>query len=125
MIISSRKPMAIKLCELLGIKIIKRNTYEGETIAHIQRVFQCEDMITEHRVAEYRIDLYFPKYHLAIECDEGHHTEQLQAKKDASRESAIQKELGCTFIRYEPHRDGFDVFVLLSKIYAHINAFNK
>jgi very-short-patch-repair endonuclease len=37
--------------------------------------FRNEEMIEQYTVLKYRIDLYFPRYKLAIECDE-HHRDQ-------------------------------------------------
>lgn len=59
---------------------------------------RCE-ILLEHPCHQYRIDIYFPDLRLAIEIDEAHHNSPENAAKDAERQDAIVRELGCTFRR--------------------------
>ena len=73
-------------------------------------LFSAEKVILQYNVLSYRIDAYFPKYKLAIEVDE-----QGQKHRDIDyeirRQKAIEKELGCEFIRINPAKESFNIFV--------------
>ena len=71
------------------------------------------------KVLGYRIDLYFHKYKLAIEVDElGHNDRNIDY--EIQRQRAIEKELGCVFIRINPDEKDFNIFKEINKIYRHI-----
>lgn len=52
---------------------------------------------TQHHVLNYRLDGYIPSLNLAIEYDEEHHKHNIE--KDKHRQTIIEKESGCDFIR--------------------------
>ena len=59
--------------------------------------------------------MYFPKYKLAIEVDEqGHNARDMDY--EIRRQKAIEKELGCDFIRINPAEENFIFFVEIGKI---------
>lgn len=63
-------------------------------------------MVDQYSVGGYRIDLYFPKYKIAIECDEkSSHSCKRAVANDLSRQKFIEHTLNCTFVRYKPHMD--------------------
>lgn len=51
----------------------------------------------QYVVGNYRLDGFIPELGLAVEYDEAHH--KRQKDKDKERERAIQREIGCTFVR--------------------------
>lgn len=55
------------------------------------------DYIEQYPVDNYRIDLYIPKFNLAIEIDEEEH--KYKKDYDAIRQKYIEKQINCTFIR--------------------------
>jgi len=121
LLINSRKPKSIELARIIGIDILngKASTIESSTIANIQDAFNGETMILQYAVHHlYLIDLYFPEYKLAIECDEKHH--EKQAARDKSREEYIIQTLNCTFIRYAPQEKDFNIFKIINLIHTHI-----
>ena len=69
----------------------------------------------QHNVLGYRIDAYFLKYRLAIEVDEQGHNGR-DSDYEIERQKAIQKELGCKFIRINPPKENFHIFVEIGKI---------
>jgi very-short-patch-repair endonuclease len=79
-------------------------------------------MLTQYSVLKYRIDLYFPKYKLAIECDEKAHKNKIE--EDIKRENDIKSILNCTFIRYQPEEKDFCISFVINCIYQHIINFN-
>lgn len=54
-------------------------------------------LLRQYKVLTYRVDGYDPISKIAYEIDEPAHIYKKQ--KDAERQHAIQKELGCTFVR--------------------------
>jgi very-short-patch-repair endonuclease len=124
LIAKCKKPTALILAKELGIDILnfKKLDAEIETIDQIQKVFRNENMITQYMIlCKYKIDLYFPDYNLAIECDEKFHNNNLD--KDIERETQIKNKLNCVFIRFNPDSKNFDIFDIINKIFMHIKNF--
>lgn len=120
----SRKRPAYEFANAIGldIKIISFVCIEASSIEQIITTFKGEEMMEQYRVENYIIDLYFPKYKLAVECDEKPHNHTIHAIKDSARENHIGSLLNCTFIRYKPYEKDFNIFNLLNKIFTHIRA---
>lgn len=70
-----RNDNMLNLARIFNIEILQvgKNNIEYETIKQIKKVFKIEEMIEQYNYEKYRIDLYLPKYKIAIECDELHH----------------------------------------------------
>ena len=82
-------------------------------------VFAVEKVILQHNVLGYRIDAYFFKHKLAMEVDEqGHNNRDIDY--EIERQKPIENELGCEFIRINPAKENFNVFVEISKIQNYI-----
>src|SRR5699024_1697975 len=115
---SSNMPNAIGLCNYLGIEIGGYNNVKKEhrTLFQIMQAFSGEDMQRQYPVSrgKYRIDLYFPKYKLAIECDEFGHFDRPEGY-DENRQQYIENRLGCHFIRYNPDSEDFSIFKVINK----------
>ena len=56
----------------------------------------------------------------SIESDEKAHMDRKKTKKE-DREKYLKKYLGCEFIRINPDKDDFDVYVEIGKICNHNN----
>jgi very-short-patch-repair endonuclease len=120
----SRKPSYVDFCKLIGIDIYNYMilTIENETLEKIQKVFNGEEMIMQHKILNYRVDLYFPKYKIIIECDETHHHSRNNIIQDINRENNIKEILcDCKFIRYDPYDKDFCIFNVINQIYKTIN----
>ena len=91
--------------------IIKRLTKEEEYISNITKTFEGEEMIQQYSVCnnKYKIDLYFPKYNLAVECDEYGHKDR-NVEYEYIREVDIKKEIDCVFMRFNPDDKCFNLF---------------
>ena len=75
--------------------------------------FEGENMQTQYNVLGYRIDLYFHDYTLAMEIDEnGHSNRKINYK--IKRQKAIKQGLGCKFIRIDPDKEDFDIFITIN-----------
>ena len=78
-------------------------------------LFATEKLILRHNVLGYRIDAYFPKYKLAIEIDEqGHNNRDIDY--EIERQKTLEKEFNCKFIRINPAKENFNIFVEIGKI---------
>jgi very-short-patch-repair endonuclease len=107
--------------EAIGIKLYdcKKVSHETNYINQIIKVFGREKYITQYCIDGYRIDLYFPKYKLAIECDENDHKDR-DKKYEKSRQNHIIDLLGATMIRFNPDDVKFNILDVISQIHYHI-----
>lgn len=123
----SRKRRATEFANLIGIDVsfISFACIEASSIEQIATAFKGESMIEQYRIDVHIIDLYFPKYKLAIECDEKHHKTTSKNVEDITRENQIISLLSCSFIRYKPCEKDFNIFELINKIFAHIISHNS
>ena len=100
------------------------NCKEQTVLESIKDAFEGEDMQTQYTVIGYRIDLYFHEYKLAIEVDElGHNDRNIDY--EIQRQRAIEKELGCVFIRINPDEENFNIFRAINKIHKNIKKSTK
>ena len=85
-----RKPEPCKFERSLGIKLHDMiNCKEQTMLESIKDTFEGENMQTQHSILEYKIDLYFHEYKLAIEIDElGHNDRNI----DYEIQRAIEKK---------------------------------
>ena len=61
----------------------------------------------------------FHDYKLAIETDENGHSDRNIAY-EIKRKKAVEKELGCKFIRIDPDKEDFDIFKTVNELFRHI-----
>ena len=100
------------------------NTKEQTVLESIKNAFEGEDMQTQYSVLGYRINLYFHKYTLAIEVDELGHTDR-NLSDEIERQKALERQLGCVFIRINPDEQNYNIFREINKIHRHINKLTK
>jgi very-short-patch-repair endonuclease len=118
---SSRGQGVVDLTKMLGIKIFNNKLLRKETICvnQIINIFNKEKYITQKSIGQYIIDLYFPDYKLAIECDEFNHINR-NLNYEITRQKYIEKNLGATVLRFNPDDSNFNIFDVISKIHYHI-----
>ena len=75
-------------------------------------------MQRQNSALDYRIDLYFHEYKLAIEIDENNHSNR-NIDYEIKRQKAIEQELGFKFIIIDPHKEEFDIFKAINEIFRH------
>jgi len=125
LLLKSRKPESIVFCNLINLD--KKTKYyvsiETDIVQCILKTFDGNIMKTQYKVDDYYIDLYFPEYLLAIECDELHH--KSNKINDSLRNTYITCKIGCRFIRFNPFDKTFNLFELLNNIYIHLNIYRK
>jgi very-short-patch-repair endonuclease len=112
---------AMKLATQLGLQVAILYDFVPElaSIDRIRTAFSCIKSFHQFKCGPYRIDLYFPDYKLAVECDEKDHRYKKQAIADNERQMYIEAKLGCSFIRYDPDERGFDIFKVIGQIFSH------
>ena len=105
---NSRTPAAERLRSLLDDKkYYYKSIPEMNFVVCIQKAFLGEKIELQKTVLGYRVDLYFTDYKIAVEFDESHHN--CQTADDAIRQSRIEKELNCIFVRVKPTDDIFEI----------------
>ena len=97
---------------------------EKTTLDSIERAFEGEHIQTHYRVLGYEIDIYFYDYKLAAEIDEKDHQDR-DISREIERQKALEKELGCKFIRINPEKENFNIFKAQNEIFRHIKESNK
>jgi hypothetical protein len=89
---------------------------ETQTIGFIEKSYNgCVETIRQFNIGTYRVDLYFPKYKIVVECDEFGHVDR-DINYEIEREKYIISQ-GNDIIRYNPNEIGFD----LSNVLRNIN----
>lgn len=87
---------------------------ENSTIGFIQEIFKnIITMKRQYKIENYRIDLYVPKYKLAIECDEFDHKNY---KNEIIRQTFIEDKLKCKFIRFNPCDKDFNLAKVINEL---------
>ena len=123
----TRSHNAIKLAKVFNLEVL--NTFseciETKTTSQIITVFKYEKIKNQYKCNNYRIDLYFIDYKLAIECDELQHNRNHNKIEDNIREEIIKNKLNCTFIRYNPFSNNFNIFDVIHLIFYHIKNYNN
>ena len=120
------KPRAFDVAKHFGIKIEHwlLASKEQDALSQFMQTFRGEEMIHQFGAGKYRIDLYFPKYILAIECDELDHRDR-DIGYEVERQKLIEKLLGCTFMRFNPDAKNFWILEVVNKILVQIKSFFK
>ena len=91
-------------------------TKEESVLNKIMKVFSRERILLQYSVLDYKIDAWFPEYKLALEVDELGHSDR-NDDKEKTKENSIKQKLQCAFIRINPDREDYDIFVEIDKIH--------
>ena len=86
--------------------------------------FEGENMQTQYSVLGYRIDLYFQDYKHAVEVDEKGHKDR-NIDHEIKRQKALEKELGCEFVRIDPEEEDFNIFKAINELHRCIKKSTK
>ncbi|MGL5962361.1 MAG: BRO family protein [Cetobacterium sp.] len=104
----------------IGLEMTLIQTFkEQECIGAIVKTLSHLKTYTQFKVGRYRLDLYIPKYNLAIECDEFNHSNR-DPDYEEQREIFIKKELNCKFIRFNPDVKNFSTYDVIGEILKHV-----
>jgi len=121
LVCKSKLPKAVDIAKKLGIDTNnhKYECKESESCGAIMKAFKGENMKTQYKVDNYRIDLYFPDFNLAVECDEHGHKDRSQSK-EKKRQKHITNKLNCQWLRFNPDDKDFNIFDVINRIYLVI-----
>ena len=97
---------------------------EKTTLDSIKNAFEEDNIQTNYRVLGCEVDIYIHDYKLAVEIDEYNH-EDRDIGCEIKRQKALEKELGCKFIRANPDKENFNVFKAINEIFRNIKESNK
>jgi very-short-patch-repair endonuclease len=88
---------------------------ENQTLSFIETTYDgVTETIRQHCIGQYRVDMYFPKYNIIIECDEFNHSDR--NKLDELERDKYLISQGNRMIRYNPNRLEFDMSIVLRDI---------
>ena len=94
-------------------------TPKQSILSKILTLFAAEKLILQHNVLGYRIDAYFPKYKLAIEVDEqGYNDRDIDYEIESQK--AIENKLVCEYIRINPAKENYIIFVKICNLQNYI-----
>ena len=82
---------------------------EKTTLESLRDTFEGENIQTHYKVFGHEIDLYSYDYKIAVEIDEKDHQDR-DISREIERQKALEKELGCKFIRINPDKENFNIF---------------
>lgn len=104
---SSNKRQIAKILEIdvYDICVIDK---ENTCLNYIRDIFNGIEMIPQYTCGSYKIDMFIPKYSIAIECDEFNHKYR-DTNYEKIREEYIKNALNCTFVRFNPDQINFDI----------------
>ena len=71
-------------------------------------------MLTQFNVDGYKIDHYFPRCKLAVECDEFGHKDR-DIEYEVRQQKYIENKLRCQFIRFNLDARGFNIFEVANR----------
>ena len=94
---------------------------EQNTLSQVMQVFRGEEMIHRFGAGKYRINLYFPKYKLAVEHDEFDHCNR-DIGYQVEQQKHIEKPLNCIFVRFKHDAKDFYILDVVNKVFAHIKS---
>jgi very-short-patch-repair endonuclease len=114
LVTTSRSPRAKVLAKALGFDVYV-SPIEADCLSVLEAAFSDSTPIRQYSVQSYRIDLYLERWGIAIECDEYGH-KSIDKSLEANRQLAIEKILGCVFVRFNPHSSGFNIGCVISEI---------
>ena len=104
----------LKYAHIRGVQVfVTTNTLRKENeIEDFLNVMDI-DYIEQYQVDNYRIDLFIPKYNIAIEIDEKEH--KYKQECDRIRQKYIEKQIHCKFIRINEDESCGSVIARITK----------
>ena len=108
-----------KMVEEYSVKIYEIDPYFYEHYGKNKNVDEIG-----HEYILFKIDVYFTEYLLAVEIDEKGHTDK-DLIFEEKRQEALEKKLGCKFIRTNTSKEGYDTDYEASRIQTFISKFKN
>ena len=108
-----------KICKEYSVKIYKIDPYFYE---HYRKKIQVDE--NGRKYILFKIDIYFIEYLLAVEIDEKGHTD-INLIFEEKRQKALEKKLGCKFIRINTSKEGYNADYEASRVQTFISEFKN
>ena len=110
------------LANILRVNINKNKCLfkERESLQNHMDVFKGEEILNQFNTDGYRINLYFPRHKLAVDCDEFGHKER-DIEYEVRRQKYIENKLGFHFVRFNTHARGFNIFEVAYRVFSCIS----
>ena len=106
-----------KIFKEYSVKIYEIDLYFYE---HYRKKIQVDE--NGRKYILFRINVYFTEYLLAVDIDEKGHTDR-DVIFEEKRQKALEKKLGCKFIRINTSKEGYDADYETSGIQIFISKF--
>jgi very-short-patch-repair endonuclease len=125
LLLRTRKPIDISLYRFFDINpfnqkwICKEANYLNKLIKIFGKYHTYQ---LQYSIDNYKVDLYFDKLNLVIECDEFGHS-HYDDENEKQRQLYIENKLKCKFIRFNPDVLNFDFTDTISQIYNYIQEY--
>lgn len=95
-----------------AIVLTTEQTYIGIIVNSFKDIL---DIKLQFAVGDYKVDAYIPELKLAVECDEFGH-QDIDLDYENERQLFIEKTIGCTFLRFNPHDSAFSIGNVINTI---------
>ncbi len=124
----SDKVSSVQFAKFLGLDIYRVKSVRKEINVGVDIVRFCDKIgvkcfhqfsVKNKKNKNYKIDFYIPDYKIAIEIDEHGHKDRYQIYEN-KREDYIKKQLGCTFLRYNPDSPNFNIVDIMADLHRLI-----
>ena len=118
----TRKPIDSELYEAFGIHPLNQKWIckEANYLNKLIKIFgKYHTYQLQYSIDNYKVDLYFDKLNLVIECDEFGHS-HYDDENEKQRQLYIENKLKCKFIRFNPDVLNFDFTDIILQIYDYI-----
>lgn len=113
--LSSAKKHSIMQCWQITPSVPVRTYIEEEILPNVAIALRHLSPQRRFPIGDYVIDMYLPTCRLAVECDENNHAAYDQ-QLEIVRQTFIETQLHCRFLRFDPYSPDFCVFKLISDI---------
>ncbi|MET4646090.1 very-short-patch-repair endonuclease [Streptomyces atratus] len=111
----SRKTTAWDLAAELGVELVYAPLPQAETLRIIKAALAPVEFVEEYTVGPFTVDAYLPGLNVVIECDEHGH-ETYRQSTEWWRQTYVQDQLKCVFVRFNPHEVGFNIGSVINEI---------
>lgn len=110
---------AVLQCDpsVLHLKLVQ----ERDTLEALRRATRCIASVREFVCGPYRIDLYYPDAHLAVECQEHGHA-NYSVEEEQRRYAFLEAQLHCRFVCYNPDAADFSVLDVVNEVVGHLGS---
>lgn len=126
-IMKSKQIEVIEFSKLWKFNNISKYIYKEQNILSNLIIYLDkinESYVLQYKIYKYRIDCYLPNHKIAIEIDENNHNSR-NKEYEISRQTRIENELKCKFIRINPDNKQFNIFSFIGDVQSAINHYDS